>query len=172
MVLGFGVLVLATLFLVAGFSGRSLAEVVRGEIGRGFALANISLPSIETVQATPTATGTPISTGAPVGARPQGLKEVFHDPLGYYFDNGRVVNGAIGGHGGHVHVAAEPVALLHSLAELGQNRFNLTIREEPHYDPVDPVHTSGSFHYRHAAFDASGSPADMLAFARYLIGGK
>lgn len=65
MVFAFGILVIATLYLVAGFTGRTLAEVVRGEVGRGFALANISLPSIE-LQAAP-ATGTPVSLDSPPG---------------------------------------------------------------------------------------------------------
>lgn len=33
------------------------------------------------------------------------LKELFYDPLGVYVKNGQVLQGAIGGHGSHVHVA-------------------------------------------------------------------
>lgn len=177
MVLGFGILVLAMLFLAAGISGRSLAEVLRGEVGTGFVLANMKIPSIDFAEAAPASGTQPASfgtggTGVTVpGKRPPGLLEVFYDPLGYYFDSGRIVQGAIGGHGDHVHVAADP-GTLRGLAELAKNRFNLTIREYAPYDPVDPVHTSGSFHYSGRAFDASGSAGDMAAFTRYLIGGK
>ena len=57
---------------------------------------------------------------------------------------------------------------LRRLAEIADKRFNLTIREYAPYDPVDRVHTQGSFHYRGRAFDASGSPADMARFANWV----
>lgn len=31
-------------------------------------------------------------------------KEVFYDPLGYYWDNGKIAKGSIGGHSDHVHI--------------------------------------------------------------------
>lgn len=168
MVAGFGILTLAILFIAAGISGRSLAEVVRGEVGRGFALADIRVPAIlATASTTGTQTASLPGTGGTVGT---GLLEVFFDPLGYYYDDGKVIKGSIGGHGTHVHVAAEP-ALLAKLASTGQSRFRLRISEYAPYDRVDPVHVPGSFHYSGKAFDASGSQADMLAFARYVIGG-
>lgn len=33
------------------------------------------------------------------------LTELFYDPAGYYFDNGKRIKGAIGGHSDHVHLA-------------------------------------------------------------------
>jgi hypothetical protein len=33
-------------------------------------------------------------------------REVFYDPIGYYWDEGRLVKGSIGGHSDHVHVSA------------------------------------------------------------------
>lgn len=52
-------------------------------------------------------------------------------------------------------------------------RFGLAVREDGVNDKVDPVHASGSYHYRksghgaaRAAFDASGDPAKMQQFAR------
>lgn len=177
MVLGFGILVLAALYLAAGISGRTLAEVLRGEVGRGFTLASIRIPGITTLDA-PAATETQPAAfvtdgtgGTGSGKRPSGLLEVFYDPAGYYFDSGRIVQGAIGNHSDHVHVAAEP-STLKQLAAIADKQFHLTIREYAPYDPVDPVHTGGSFHYSGRAFDASGSPADMMAFTRYLIGGN
>lgn len=59
MVLGFGIIVLAALLLDAGITGRGLGEVIRGEIGRGFAFANIQPPSIQFISgATPVTGGT------------------------------------------------------------------------------------------------------------------
>lgn len=59
-------------------------------------------------------------------------------------------------------------SLLHSLAEAGRTQFGLTIREYAPYDKVDPVHVPGSLHYQGRAFDASGSVANMSAFANWL----
>lgn len=164
MVAAFGILILAALFIEAGISGRSLAEVVRGEVGRGFALADIKLPSIVT-QSGSTQAASLGGTGVTGGT---GLLECFYDPLGYYFDSGKVVQGSIGGHSDHVHVAAEH-PLIDRLAATAHTQFRLTIREFAPYDPVSPVHVSGSYHYQNKAFDASGSAADMRAFATYVI---
>ena len=38
-------------------------------------------------------------------ANPGDVKEAFYDPAGKYIKNGKVYNGAIGGHGDHLHVA-------------------------------------------------------------------
>jgi hypothetical protein len=56
-VLGFGIIVLAALLLNAGIKGRTLGEVLRGEIGRGFAFADIKLPTIATLAAGTSGTG-------------------------------------------------------------------------------------------------------------------
>jgi len=102
--------------------------------------------------------------------RPRGkggeILEVFHDPLGRYFDEGQTVQGAIGGHQ-HVHVAASQKRI-QRLAKLAQ-RYGLTVRELEPYDTVDPVHTPGSFHYSDRAFDASGDPKQERRFARRVI---
>lgn len=52
-------------------------------------------------------------------------------------------------------------------------KFGLRVAEDGVNDRVDPVHASGSYHYRktrhgnaRAAFDASGSPINMERFAR------
>lgn len=55
-----------------------------------------------------------------------------------------------------------------------QNKFGLDVRENEAFDPVDPVHTEGSYHYqtdnkgRGEAIDVSGDPADMLAFDEWV----
>lgn len=72
MVFAFGTLVLAVLFLDAGITGRSLAEVVRGELSRGRGLASfagISIPDIQ-LAASPNAQASPTTTSydTPPGA--------------------------------------------------------------------------------------------------------
>lgn len=93
--------------------------------------------------------------------------EVFYDPLGVYYDSGKLVKGAIGGHGNHVHVSASP-RLVVALGRVAQRR-GLRVSENPAFDQVDPVHTKGSFHYRRRAIDVSGDPRQMAAFARDVI---
>lgn len=161
MIAAFAILLLAILFLLAGFSGRSLAEVVRGEI----ADPTRNPFKVDIPAATATATVANV-TGGTGGT---GLDEVFYDPLGQYLDGGTIHEGSIGGHSDHVHVGGDHAKLL-QLARVAQTQFKLTIREFEPYDHVDPVHVPGSLHYSGRAFDASGSPANMMAFARYLIG--
>lgn len=43
--------------------------------------------------------------------------------------------------------------------------MGLRVSEHPAFDKVDPVHTTGSYHYRNAAIDVSGSPEQMAKFA-------
>lgn len=168
MVAGFAILLLAGLLIDAGITGRGIGEVIRGELGRGFALADLTMPTALT--ASPSGNQTAgLFSGGGNKAGPLGLFEVFHDPLGHYWDSGQIHQGAIGGHSDHVHVAG-PTATLMNLAALAQNTFHLTVRQFPPYGPVTAVHVPGSYHYKHQAFDASGSAANMAAFARYLIG--
>lgn len=171
MVFAFALLTLGGLAIVAGFTGRGLGETIRGTLGKGFALADINIPEIAEKEA-PLSSGTATFASATDGVKSSKgtLLEVFFDPLKYYFDNGKINKGSIGGHGTHVHVGAEPMEFLHYLADAGEKQFHLTIREEPHYDPVDPVHVPGSLHYQHKAFDATGSQANMMAFAKFVIG--
>jgi hypothetical protein len=98
------------------------------------------------------------------------VEELFHDPLGG-FDNGIPVK-AIGGHGKHVHVSeSNPADMLRIIALA--RKLGLAVRENPLTDPVDPVHTKGSFHYRKKKYkgkvvgegaDVSGDPAKMRQF--------
>ena len=57
---------------------------------------------------------------------------------------------------------------LRGLANIAQDRFHLNVREYEPFDDVDPVHESGSFHYRGRAFDASGDTKDMARFADWV----
>jgi Phage tail lysozyme len=89
---------------------------------------------------------------------------------GYGIKNGAIVNGpqvysdVWGGHADHVHVAAGPKTVV-ALGKLAQ-QMGLNVGENPHFGGVDPVHVPGSYHYKGEAIDASGTPAQMNAFAR------
>ncbi len=99
------------------------------------------------------------NTGGKNG-RSSDIYEVFHDPVGGW-DNGKW-GGAIGGHGGHVHTAAEP-GRQKFLQGVARKRFNLQITST-----TGGKHAAGSFHYSDKAFDAAGKPEDMRAFVGYL----
>lgn len=121
-------------------------------------------------QATPTApTGVAPSASNPGGATKPGnsanIYELFFDPLGGW-KKGQSI-GPIGGHSDHVHVAADPGRtrwLLHQ----AQDRFGLTVRENKAFDPVDPVHAPGSYHYKDEAGDVSGPRAQEEAYVNWI----
>lgn len=168
MLFGFALLVACGLLLESGISGRPIGDVVRGTIGSVTgtrAVGFVDKPSGAVAAATSAVSNIVGGVAGTVGGA---ILEVFHDPLGYYFDSGKVVQGAIGGHGGHVHLAAGPTAV-QKWAKIANKQFRLTIRELEPWDPVDPVHTEDSFHYSKRAFDATGSSSDMRAFAEYAI---
>lgn len=115
----------------------------------------------------------PVQTGASAilpgngkpGAIRKGLHEAFYDPVGG-FDEGKNV-GAIGGHGDHAHFGGNPAAIAAIVRRAQRN--NLTVREYSPVDPVDPVHTKGSWHDRYGGrggADISGDPDDLAAFFR------
>jgi hypothetical protein len=88
--------------------------------------------------------------------------EFFFDPLGGW-DEGKST-GAIGGHGTHLHFAAN-IDLLKQVAKMAE-QAGLSVREFEPYDKVDPVHTEGSWHYKGLAADISGS--GLMEFAKML----
>lgn len=117
--------------------------------------------------------GQPVQTGASAilpgkgkpGAIRRGLHEAFYDPVGGY-DEGKNI-GAIGGHGDHAHFGGNPAAIAAIVRRAQRN--NLTVREYAPVDPVDPVHTEGSWHDRYGgrgAADISGDPDALAAFFR------
>lgn len=174
MVAGFGILVLAALFIAAGISGRSLAEVVRGEVGRGFALADIKVPTIVAAASPPGGAQTAsLVTGGTGGTRHQDhILEVFYDPLNAYLDapdgipgHARRVAGRIGGHTDHVHVGGDRAWIAGYVIPVLAPRFHL--RVSSYIRPTD----SDSYHRDGRAVDLAGSSADMMALARYLVGG-
>jgi hypothetical protein len=105
------------------------------------------------------------------------MTELIHDPIGAIFD-GQVSSKRVGGHDKHVHAAfTNPQSVLRAIALA--RRLGLAVRENPYTDPVDPVHTEGSHHYRTfpgkyngrrlgQAVDVSGNPAAMRRFYQSL----
>ena len=103
------------------------------------------------------------SAGIPgLKGKGSGIKELFYDPQGGW--DGTTSIGAIGGHSNHVHVAAGQKTVI-GLGRLAE-KFGLTVRENPHWDKVDPVHTPGSHHYKKEAIDVSGDAAKMAAYTK------
>jgi hypothetical protein len=142
----------------------------------------LSMPS---PSATPMPTVVPKVAGAPpvvptgTGSR-AGLAEAFYDPLGS-FDNGRF-GGPIGNHSDHVHISASTPTEMLKAIRLAQS-MGLAVRENPYVDPVDPVHVTGSYHYKAfpgqyggkklgEAIDVSGAPERMAAFYKAMTGSK
>jgi hypothetical protein len=50
--------------------------------------------------------------------------------------------------GPHVHIASPDREFLIQVCRIGQAKYGLRIGEFPPFDPVEPVHVSGSWHYR------------------------
>jgi hypothetical protein len=101
-----------------------------------------------------------------------GIEELFYDPLGAIDNNTNIK--AIGGHGSHVHFSARNVGQIKG-AIARAKRLGLRVSENPAVDPVDPVHTKGSFHYQKfpgtkygRAIDVSGNSKRMAAFYRWV----
>lgn len=118
-------------------------------------------PASTQIQPSPSSGG---GGGGNIPGRQGTLHELFFDPLGGW-DEGTSI-GAIGGHGDHIHAAADRDVIL-AIAREAQKR-GLSVRELDPFDKVDPVHTKGSWHYRNRAADISGSQEAMMAFAQLL----
>ena len=123
------------------------------------------IPTAKAAQSTPTPGKRPAKTRGT-------LLEMFHDP-GINIDSGQRTK-PIGGHGKHVHVAFSDPKAVREAARLAQS-MGLHVGENDVYDPVDPVHTEGSFHYQKfkgkklgKALDVSGDPAKLLAYNRLI----
>lgn len=95
------------------------------------------------------------------------LAEMFYrGPGGINVDEGRRVGrDFVSGHEGHTHVASRNRRHVLRLLRLAR-RMGLTVREHPAFDPVDPVHTGGSFHYSRRAGDVSGPPRRLRRYNR------
>lgn len=70
--------------------------------------------------------------------------------------------------GGSTKPAGTRVPTLIKIGERAEDKFGVEAREQPHFDPVDPVHTSGSMHYSGDAIDFQGSPDQLMALDKWL----
>lgn len=52
--------------------------------------------------------------------------------------------------------------------KIAQEKFGLTVGENPRFGGVEPVHTDGSFHYSGDAIDVTGDPKQLARFNRYV----
>lgn len=107
-----------------------------------------------------------------------GIRELFFDPLGLAYDEGRWIS-PIGGHSDHVHVSFADAASAVTIMDYARG-LGLRTTENPYVGSVAPgVHTSTSYHYKTfaervngrpvgMALDASGSPDAMTKFARWV----
>lgn len=148
-------------------AGTARLSALREALGQG------PLALVRALQAAgpETPLGAPVSPSQPLpGPGRFSVEELFHDPLGG-FKHGRPT-GAIGGHDKHVHVAEDDPAQMLQIILLAK-RLGLRVSENPWVDPVDPVHTKNSYHYRGTPFrgrrmgratDVSGNPAAMRKF--------
>jgi hypothetical protein len=148
---------------------------LRGALGKG------PLALIQALQAAGGTPGTPaggvVSPVQPIAA-PTGMgggfnpAELFYDPMGAWKNGQRIA--PIGGHGKHIHAAFTNADQMRRAIALAQ-RLGLAVRENPAVDPVDPVHTKNSYHYRSLgpklgqAIDVSGNAGKMAAFYRSLV---
>lgn len=96
------------------------------------------------------------------------INELFYDPLGFYIDNGKRQQGAIGGHTDHLHVATNNRRDADRVGYMAQ-RMGLNVSENNTFDKVDPVHTQGSFHYSDRADDISGDPEVIRRLIQKLL---
>ena len=85
-----------------------------------------------------------------------------------FYKNTSIKNGKpaapVSGHDNHVHVAAGPKSV-DNLGRLAQS-MGLSVRENETFDPVDPVHTKNSYHYRNRAVDVSGDPKKLKRYVK------
>ena len=99
-------------------------------------------------------------------ASPKSVYELFYDPQGGWKFGGRI--NAIGGHGGHVHVAADARRVTY----IGKQarKMGLNVGEHKAFSGSTPTggHATNSYHYKNEAIDVSGSSDKMAAFARWV----
>lgn len=99
------------------------------------------------------------------GGRPGQIFELFHDPINASYKHGKPLGKNIGGHGGHVHVAADRRRVEY-LGKLAQ-RMGLNVGEQDKFGGrPSGGHAPNSWHYQGKAIDVSGDPKKMARFAR------
>lgn len=97
---------------------------------------------------------------------PNSIYEMFYDPQGGWKFGKRIP--AIGGHGSHVHVAADRRRVTY----IGKQarKMGLNVGENKAFSGSTPSggHATNSYHYKDEAIDVSGSADKMAAFARWV----
>lgn len=177
MTIALGLVLVGVLLVYGGVTGRSIKSLLLGDnsvpstpptpIDRGSGTVTTSDGD--------TVTGTVVSPGGNYSGY---LHELFYDPLDIAFDEGQWIPN-IGGHDKHVHVGfADPNAAIQIINYA--KRLGLRVSENPYVgDTVDPVHTSGSWHYKSfpgkyhgktlgMAADVSGTRSAMEQFANWV----
>jgi hypothetical protein len=102
------------------------------------------------------------------------VRELFwNGPGARNIKDGKAVGaGFVDGHEDHVHLASQNRAYMMRAAKVAQ-KMGLSVREFSPIDPVDPVHSPTSWHYRDGGDDAMDvSGARMKAFARRVAAGR
>lgn len=132
--------------------------------------------ALSTLAASAQATVAPAATGgvkapkvkkAKSPGTPNSIYELFYDPQGA-FKFGAKLPRPIGGHGNHVHVAADRKRVVY----IGRKArsMGLSVGENKAFSGSTPTggHATNSYHYKDEAIDVSGSTAQMAAFARWV----
>ena len=97
---------------------------------------------------------------------PNSIYEMFYDPQGGWKFGARIP--AIGGHGSHVHVAADARRVTY-IGKKAQS-MGLNAGENKAFSGSTPTggHATNSYHYKNEAIDVSGSAGKMAAFAKWI----
>ena len=119
----------------------------------------------------PAATSVPVTKVKKAKAKssgtPNSIYELFYDPQGGW-KMGAKLPRSIGGHGSHVHVAADKRRVTY-IGKKAQS-MGLNVGENKAFSGSTPTggHAPNSYHYKNEAIDVSGSPARMAAFAKWI----
>jgi hypothetical protein len=132
-------------------------------------LANAMSAARGTTTAVPTTQGT--APKAPKSKKSSGspnkIYELFYDPQGGWKMGSKLAQ-PIGGHGGHVHVAADG----RRIKWIGKQaqKMGLRVGENKSFSGSTPTggHATNSYHYKNEAIDVSGDSQKMADFTRWV----
>lgn len=119
--------------------------------------------------------GQPPANGPELGQGRGGIDDAFYTPLGYSIDEGKRWDKTIANHNDHGHVSFTDSKRARAIMAEALRR-GLSVRENPLYDKVDPVHVQGSDHYSTfqddpkvgRGVDISGDPKKLAAYMRWV----
>ena len=144
--------------------GAKLADLAKTVSDNNASAASVAASTPVTPVAGPKATKASKSPKSSASAG--SIYELFHDPQGGWKFGKRIA--PIGGHGGHVHVAADErrVKWVGKQAQ----RMGLRVAEHRAFSGSTPKggHAPNSYHYKNQAIDVSGSAKQMAAFTRFV----